>query len=137
LQVGHKCGYTATGTSGTASWLINGSGRRLVVMWSAPFNFDFYSNRMAFGFTKKGCKIHDKNWFQTMYYNKNVGIKSGGTPRMNLKKMVCRNTCEEIIVEDDIFEMSGTMGTSHKPEIKIIVKPKHWENLARKLKVTT
>jgi hypothetical protein len=106
-------------------------------MWSAPFNFDFYSNRMAFGFTKKGCKIHDKNWFQTMYYNKNVGIKSGGTPRMNLKKMVCRNTCEEIIVEDDIFEMSGTMGTSHKPEIKIIVKPKHWENLARKLKVTT
>jgi hypothetical protein len=44
------------------------------------------------------------------------------------KKMVCRNTCEEIIVEDDIFEMSGTMGTSHKPEIKIIVKPKHWEN---------
>jgi hypothetical protein len=43
----------------------------------------------------------------------------------------------EIIVEDDIFEMSGTMGTSHKPEIKIIVKPKHWENLARKLKVTT
>jgi hypothetical protein len=58
-----------------------------------------------------------------MYYNKNVGIKSGGTPRMNFKKMVCRNTCEEIIVEDDIFEMSGTMGTSHKPEIKIIVKP--------------
>jgi len=67
-----------------------------------------------------------------MYYDKNVDMA-----RMNFRRMDCRKTCEEIIVEDDIFEMSGTMGTSHQPEIKIIVKPKHWENLAHKLKVTT
>jgi len=101
-------------------------------MWSAPFNFDFYSNCMAFGLTKKGYKIHNRNWFQKMYNNNKLG-----TATMNFKRMECRNTCEEIIVEDDIFEISGTMGTSHQPEIKIIVKPKHWENLASNLKATT
>ena len=99
-------------------------------MWSAPFNFDFYSNYVALGFTEKGCKSHDKKWFQTMYYDKNVDINLGSTPKLNYRRMECRNTCGEIIVEDGMFEMSGTMGTSHQPVIQIIVKPKHWEDLA-------
>ncbi len=106
-------------------------------MWAAPFNFHFYSNRMALGFTEEGSTNHGENWFQAMNYNQNEGIISGGMPRINFQRMVYGDTCQEMIVEDDIFEMSGTMGNSHKPEIKIIVKPKHWKNLARKLKVTT
>ena len=99
-------------------------------MWAAPFNFDLYSNYVALGLTVAGCRIHDIKWFQTMYYDKNVDINLGDTPRIKFRRSQCRYTSEEIIVEDDMFEMSGTMGTSHKPEIRIIVKPKHWENLA-------
>lgn len=137
VMVGRKCGYTATGTSGTVSWLIDGDGRRLVVMWAAPFNFDFFSNRMALGFTEKDCGYHGEHWFETMDHSQNADIVSGGRPRINFKRIVCNDRNEEIIVNNDILEMSGTMGTVHKPEIRIIVKPRRWENLAHELGVTT
>ena len=137
VMVGRKCGYTATGTSGTVSWLIDGDGRRLVVMWDAPFNFDLFSNRMALGLTEEECKDHGENWFEAMHQkkNQNEDIVSGGNPRINFKRMVCNDINEEIIVNNDMFEISGTMGTVHKPEIRIIVKPIRWENLAHRLGV--
>ena len=137
VMVGRKCGYTATGTSGTVSWLIGGDGRRLVVMWAAPFNFDFYSNRMALGFTEENCRDHGEHWFETMDHSQNADIVLGGNPRINFNRMVCNDRNEEIIVNNDILEMSGTMGTVHKPEIRIIVKPRRWENLAHQLGVAT
>ena len=138
VMVGRKCGYTATGTSGTVSWLIDGDGRRLVVMWDVPFNFDLFSNRMALGLTEEECRRdHGENWFETMHQQKNPNedIVSGGNPRINFKRMLCNDINEEMIVNDDMFEISGTMGSVHKPEIRIIVKPIRWENLAHKLGV--
>ncbi|XP_052067710.1 tereporin-Ca1-like [Mytilus californianus] len=126
-MVSHKCGFTATGTSGTVSWLINGTDRRLVIAWSAPFNFDFYSNYLILGLTNKGYKKHNKTWFQTMYYEKE-------DEAMVFKRVKCRFTSNEVMIDDDLFEVTGTMDTSHKPEIKVIIKPKRWENLASKLK---
>lgn len=126
-MVSHKCGFTATGTSGTVSWLINGTDRRLVIAWSAPFNFDFYSNHLILGLTNKGYKKHNKTWFQTMYYGQE-------DEAMIFERVKCRFTSNEVMIDDDLFEVTGTMDTNHKPEIKVIIKPKRWENLASKLK---
>ena len=69
-QVTRKRRYTATGVYGTVSWLVGSQNRRLVVMWSAPFNFNFYSNQLAVGMTSEGVVDHPANgcWFRQMYY---------------------------------------------------------------------
>ena len=57
--------------------------------------------------------------------------------RIIFRRMVCKNTSGEISMANDIIEMSATMGTVHKPVIRIIVKPTRWENLAQELRVIT
>ncbi|KAK3610789.1 hypothetical protein CHS0354_014047 [Potamilus streckersoni] len=43
-MVARKTSDTATGTFGTVSWLVEGTDRRIVLMWAAPYDFNFNSN---------------------------------------------------------------------------------------------
>ena len=69
-KVARKKGHTATGSYGTVSWLVEGKARRVYVMWSAPFNFDHYSNWLAVGISREGSTEHpaNKSTFDLMYY---------------------------------------------------------------------
>ena len=71
LQVARKTSSTATGSYGTVSWLIQDNSRRLVIMWSAPFNFNHYSNWLGVGLSVPGVTEHapGDTWFDLMYYN--------------------------------------------------------------------
>lgn len=53
---------------------------------------------------------------------------------MIFERVKCRFTSNEVLLDDDLFEVTGTMDNSHKPEVRVIIKPKRWENLASKLK---
>ena len=68
-QVTRKRFLTPTGVYGTVSWLINDLNRRVVVMWSAPFNFDFNDNTLAVGITDEGVVDNPEkdHWFKQMY----------------------------------------------------------------------
>ena len=41
-MMGSKTGWTATGCTGTATWKIGDTGKMLVVMWSIPFDQNWY-----------------------------------------------------------------------------------------------
>ncbi|GAU89061.1 hypothetical protein RvY_01656-2 [Ramazzottius varieornatus] len=45
----HKTDHTATGSCGVVSWKLDGLGKRIVLMWSAPYSFDFHANWLAIG----------------------------------------------------------------------------------------
>ncbi|KAH3770405.1 tereporin-Ca1-like [Dreissena polymorpha] len=66
-MVARKTSDTATGTYGVVSWEIAGKSRRVVVMWSVPYDYNLHSNWLAVGITKQDV-IHDSGWADQMYY---------------------------------------------------------------------
>lgn len=95
-------------------------------MWSAPFNFNFYSNWMGLGITKED--VHNKSWFKNMYNKEMI-------PELKIYKIgEYYYGSKEIIVEDEDFELRGTMGTSHHPTIKLYLKPKNKSNMPEKIR---
>ncbi|XP_072043008.1 tereporin-Ca1-like [Amphiura filiformis] len=70
-----KSHTVACGSVGTVSWKIETGNsrqdRRLIVMWSMPFNHDHYDNILAVGITKPGrADIEEGHgWYKFMYYD--------------------------------------------------------------------
>lgn len=112
----HKTGWSTSGCYGTVSWELQ-TGKRAIVMWSAPLNFAFHSNILAVGIFDGGS--HTKDTADLMYY------KSGTFARSKYSSVV--NAIEYC---DNDFCIQGTMGTSHKPKVKISIYPKDTANLA-------
>nr|UYP38774.1 mytiporin 7 [Mytilus galloprovincialis] len=117
---------TATGTYGTASWLISSTDQRAVVMWSCPWNFNHYTNHLAVGLTEKGTTKHE-DWFDQMYTK-----KSGSN--LHFVREEYYNDTKTISHKNDNFEITGTMGTTHVTEAHIIVRPLSKNGLAENLK---
>ncbi|XP_069134263.1 tereporin-Ca1-like [Argopecten irradians] len=113
-MITHKIGGTATGTYGSVSWVIKD--RRVVVMWSVPFNHDYYTNWLAVGITKPGYKQHDENWYNTMYYESN-------TPVLEFRRKQFYNDVNPVTFPDGEFEVEGNMGSTHISNVHITVKP--------------
>ncbi|XP_060596453.1 tereporin-Ts1-like, partial [Ruditapes philippinarum] len=112
VMISHKASGTATGVYGTASWLIESTAvsqqRRLVVMWSAPYDFNIHSNTLAVGITTPGQTSHPvgPTWFDKMYYDEKVAILP------YIKKEFVRDF-SPIIFEDAEYQEVPTMGSSH------------------------
>ncbi|XP_033751129.1 tereporin-Ca1-like [Pecten maximus] len=117
-MLARKTGFTATGTQGDVSWLIDN--RRVIVMWEAPFNFDFYSNKLAVGIVPSTA--HTSSMFDVM---------NGGSG--NFTRGTYDNSVHTIEYCDEALCVEGTMGTSHKTQIHIQVIPRSVENVARTL----
>nr|ANC48005.1 conoporin [Conus monile] len=118
---------TATGTSGTVSWELQGMEQRIVLMWSAPFSFDLYSNWMGVGMTREGLVdvASGDTWYKQMYYkddSEDLTFERGKF-YYNLKPVIYRN---------DKFEIVGTMTNIHKAQIKVIIRPtiNNWKDMA-------
>ena len=122
---GHKVGYCATGACGVVSWNIVGTMNRLSVMYSCPYNFDFFSNRLGVGIYT--CEDEPKQkLFNRMYYGKKM-------PYFQRRKF--RNKLTPISLEVSDYQIYATMGSSHKPEIKIWLFPKNTRDLAANVNV--
>ncbi|CAG2215772.1 unnamed protein product [Mytilus edulis] len=112
-MIAHKHGYTMTGSSGIVSWLIRNKEKRVVVVWGSPF---IASNTMAVGLTTAGKDNHESSWFNTITQGKSDA-------NLRYEPFTYDNAIKEIIIEDEDFQICGSMGTSHKPEVKITVRP--------------
>ena len=56
------------GSSGTVTWTIEGLGKVLVIMWSAPYSFDFHTNWLAIGvMDEANLHLLHENTFNEMY----------------------------------------------------------------------
>ncbi|XP_045199084.2 tereporin-Ca1-like [Mercenaria mercenaria] len=133
VMISHKASGTATGVYGTVSWLIESPGashqRRLVVMWSAPYDFNLHSNTLAVGLTSPGDITHPSGptWFDKMYYDEQIATLK------YIKKEFIRDF-SPIIYEDTDYQVVATMGSSHKAQVKIHIRPKNFDDLAANIK---
>lgn len=118
-MVMHKTNWFR-GSYGTVSWEM-AEGKRVVVMWSAPYNFDLHDNYLAVGFVDKDK--HATSTADEMYYN------SG-----NFTRGEYSDSANQIEYCDDKFCVVGTMGTSHHPQIHINLFPKSTDSLAYNVK---
>jgi hypothetical protein len=109
VSLGHKTDGTATGSAGTVSWKLGETGKMLVVMYSLPFNFDFYSNWLGIGIFKEE---DTSEYFNKMYYESEIDFK---------RKEFYYDT-DAVVFDDGTFTVNATMGTTHKSEIHIYLK---------------
>ncbi|XP_076446967.1 tereporin-Ca1-like [Babylonia areolata] len=122
-----KLSGTATGTNGISYWTVGDTNRLFVVMWSVPFDYNYYSNWMGVGMTREGVTNpqDDYSWFEQMYwYN--------STDDLSFERGEFYWTPYPVIYRDDRFEAVGTMTTQKHAEIKIVFRPVkgNWEDLA-------
>ena len=110
-----------TGSSGVASWLIEGTKRRLFILWDTPF---FTSNKLAVGFTHE-CT----NKFKDEWYAEIVDQKLH--EKLIYKIAIHKKICKEILAEDEQnkFQVSGIMGSGGKPKISVVFRPTNEEDL--------
>ncbi|XP_052076300.1 tereporin-Ca1-like isoform X3 [Mytilus californianus] len=109
----HKHGYTTTGSSGIVSWLIQHKERRITIVWNSPY---FSSNSMGICLTTVGNDTHNDSWF-------NIISKKQQDEKLKYEFSTFSDTSSEMMIEDDDFQIFGSMGTSSKPEVKITLRP--------------
>lgn len=102
-----------TGSSGIVSWLIQSKERRIAIVLKSPF---FSSNKMGICLTTVGNDTYNDSWFD---------IVSNKQPdeKLKYKFSTYSDTSSEMMIEDDDFQISGSMGTSSKPKVKITLRP--------------
>ena len=121
-MAGHKVSDTATGCVGTVSWKLGDWDKMLVVMYSVPYSHDFHSNWLAVGI----FNIEDTtDYYEMMYYKTENGFR---------RKKFYRNGDPVEYTGDEQFSVQGTMGSQHKPEIRISLAPKSTSNMASGIK---
>ncbi|VDI57896.1 Hypothetical predicted protein, partial [Mytilus galloprovincialis] len=110
--IGHKHKAGVTGTTGVVSYLIAQTNLRMVIMWSAPYNFDFFDNRLAVGFvtSEDVADIYNR-----MYYGNDTAFS---------RDIYSRN-CNIITKERGVFTIQGIMGTSHKSKVEVKIVEKY------------
>lgn len=101
-----------TGSSGIVSWLIQGTEKRLVVIWKSPY---FSSNTLGICLTKNGHDMHKDEWFNV------IRNKRHSTDLKYKFSAFCEKS-DEIMIEDEGFQIYGSMGSSSKPEVKITLR---------------
>ena len=121
-MITHKNGGTTTGTCGTVVWKVSVAGSEfyILVMWSVPFNQNHYSNWLAIGLTQDETVAQSSNLFNKMYYNDFEWF---------VRQEYYRDS-RTIRITNSYVELEGIMGTNHKPEVKIVVKPKEAKDYA-------
>ncbi|XP_076449273.1 tereporin-Ca1-like [Babylonia areolata] len=129
VMVARKISGLAEGTFGTVSWLIQPMNRRLVVMWSAPFNFNHFSNWLGVGLTGEDVIAHapGNDWFDQMYYGES-------TPQLQFERGEYYADIRPVVCRDADFEVEGIMGSDHKAVVKVILRPQDPKNFARSIK---
>ena len=125
--LGHQTGALCSGTTGVTAWKIGDTNVHLLVLWSAPYNFDHYANWLGIGFqTSNSDRVTiDKSVFDDMYYETQTWFQ----------RQDYYNNVIPIDIEDSSkrFKATGTMGTTHKSEVKIMLQPKKKSDMARAL----
>ena len=105
-MVGHHTLNFATGTTGVVTWDIRDQDLTLVVMWSAPFNFDFYSNCFAIGLKRTFSDVNE-SLYHELYGTQRTWFvrKEMYPPQFHLQPVSTRN---------GNFCVTGIMGTGHR-----------------------
>ncbi|XP_072050231.1 tereporin-Ca1-like [Amphiura filiformis] len=138
-----KTGIVWAGSYGTVSWKVATgdpqADRRVVVMWGMPYNHNHTYNELAVGLTNPGETKHREGnvWLNLMRKDKEPPTESNAEDRavamsslsestkpLSYKRGAYYSNMEEIVQDDDKFEVIGYMGSSHQTDANIIFRPK-------------
>jgi hypothetical protein len=122
---GRKTSDTATGCAGTVSWKIDDD-YCAVVMFSLPYNFDFYSNWLSVGIMKKR-EVEYKGGnglFDHMYNDEEDRFKRGQFYHHE----------NPIEYKRGSYKIVGEMGKTHEAEIKIQIFAEQKEKALKQTK---
>lgn len=123
--LGHQTGACTTGTTGVAAWKVGDTGMNLVIMWSAPYNFNHHDNVLAIGFST-GTITLDKETVYEMYEKDETWFER--------KAFNCGASAITINSRSGRFRAVGIMGSAHKCEAKIEFQPLMVDDVAESLK---
>nr|AXS67883.1 coluporin-11 [Colubraria reticulata] len=104
----------AYGTYGTVSWEVSGKDHRFVVMWSAPFSFDFYSNWMGLGLTER--------WKTSVAFGDDLFKEMYGDTKIQDFTYLNKDFFSDlnpVNLKLHGFNMTGTMTSGHHAEITV------------------
>ncbi|WAR29906.1 ACTP-like protein [Mya arenaria] len=111
-----KTKWYPTGTEGILSYTFeNNPERKIVVSWSAPFNFHIFDNRLGVGVTSGDIRI-DQDMFEEMNAGNSVNRLEYRVDSFTSSKIVPVSTrYKDVVVE-------GTMSSDHKAHVKIHIR---------------
>ena len=114
----HKKTLSFHGVGGTLSWDFGDETNRIIAMFSAPFNFNHYSNTLAVGLTKGGKTVaNDKELFEKMYDQENID-------GLSMKIAEYYSGSRWVTVSNNKIVVTGMMDTDHEAEVTVYVIPK-------------
>ncbi|XP_052787199.1 tereporin-Ts1-like [Mya arenaria] len=106
----------AKGTHGILSYTFeNNPDKKIVVLWSAPFNFDFYKNRLGVGITTDSKDI-DIQLFDQMIKDKPIDSLTYKIDKFKSARMV------PVIAKYEDVVVEGTMSSDHNAYVKIHIR---------------
>lgn len=104
----------ATGAIATIVWRIGfESAQKLAIMFSVPYNHNWFENVLAIGLTTEALP-QKYALYDQMYY--------GNNKKFFARKGYYHDTTPIKVVGSHGFSVTGSMGTSHKPKIQIILR---------------
>lgn len=115
---GHKTGHTATGSWIRCTFQVDNA--LVHFMYSAPYNFNHYSNTLAVAVCPKGSRDCKNMNAYKMYYNS----------RNFLARRKYYYSVKTVKICKYGFCFTGSMGTSHKPTIHLKLMPTSYDNLS-------
>jgi len=110
----------ATGATGVVTWKIGDTGKKLAVMYSLPYDFDKWKNKLTVAFVDGNQKI-DKIFCRRMICDIELG---------QCKEFGKNGQLKPIDHKSDKFHVIATMGSSHHTRIKIVLLPTNEQNYA-------
>ena len=110
----------ATGATGVVTWKIGDTGKKLAVMYSLPYHFDKWKNKVTVAFVDGNQKI-DKIFCRRMICDIELG---------QCKEFGKNGQLKPIDHKSDKFHVIATMGSSHHTTIKIVLLPTNEQNYA-------
>ena len=109
-------GPYATGATGVVSWKIGDTDKKLAIMYTLPYQFEKLKNKLSIAIVDENQKINQK------FCKRMITDTKLATPKVFYEEII------PIEVKSDKFHVIGTMGTSHRCEIKIVFMPAEEQN---------
>ena len=115
----HKIAVVASGSSGILTYYEENSNVTIAIVWDAPYSFDFHTNNLAIGVIDGPVTTDElEQLFNDLDDNLQLNISQCYQKGRNT--LPTTDPCEVI---SDHFNVTGTLGTNHHPQLVIKVLP--------------
>ena len=115
----HKTEVIVSGSSGILTYQMENSNETIAIVWDAPFSFEIHSNNLAIGVIDGQVAIDEfEQFFDDLDENRRLNFSS--CYQKGQHYFLTTDPCE---VSSTNFNITGTMGTNHHPQLLVKMLP--------------